>query len=168
MEAFAFLAQETANIHDRALWSGAHKTAWIIHVIGIILWVGGLLLLTRLLGYHMKEVSRTNGEGDFQEALFRIEKRMHWLVVVPGLALAVGGGLWALVGWNMPNMKMGWFHAKLTIAVIFAGLQLWTILTINKLAADPPKKKTPVFSIIHGCAGLLLIAVLFLVRFRPF
>jgi putative membrane protein len=167
-DALALLAQDAiVNVHDRAFWSDGRKIGWILHVLGIILWVGGLLLLTRLLGYHMKALGQPNGVSD-QSILFRIEKRMHWLVVFPGLILALLGGLLNLIHYASANMKMGWFHAKLTIALIFLGLQIWTIIMVNKLAADPPSKKTPIFSIIHGLAGLLLIVVLILIRFTPF
>jgi uncharacterized membrane protein len=121
-----------------------HKIAWIIHVIGVILWIGGLLFLTRLLGYHMREIGKPDAKIAMA-ALSRIELRMHHLVIVPGAILAITGGLWQLTQQGH-LMKEGWFHAKLTLVLFFIGLHI--------------------FSIIHGLAGLGLIAVLCLLRFR--
>ena len=163
MDALSLLAQ-TPDLIDRNAWPNALRIAWIVHVIGVILWIGGLLFLTRLLGYHMKEVGKPDNRGAM-EVLTRIELRMHHLVVVPGLVLALIGGLWQLLA-QAGFLREGWFHVKLTIVLFFFVLHGWCLVKILAIRANPPEKKTPIFSIIHGLSGLLLIAVLVLLRYR--
>jgi len=152
---------------DRTLWSGPHKMAWIFHVVGVILWVGGLLLMNRRLGYLMKAASDPSMQAAFPK-LIAMEKRMHKLVIIPGFLLTILAGLHSLMAYNQASLSMGWFHAKMTIAVIFLGLQVFTVKKLGEMERNPPKAYTPIYTIIHGISGLLLLAVLFLIRFRPF
>jgi putative membrane protein len=163
MEITTLLAQAPELI-DRNAWPTGLKIAWILHIIGVILWIGGLMFLTRLLGYHMKEVGKPDS-ASAQATLTRIELRLHHFVIVPGAILALVGGVWMLAE-QIHYMKEGWFHAKLTIVLFFIILHVVCLIKVLGLAANPPEKKSPIFSIIHGISGLLLIAVLILLRFR--
>jgi protoporphyrinogen IX oxidase len=87
----------------------------IAHIIGIVLWVGGLLAVLSLLRVH------TQVDGVARESLTRVEKTTA-MVMDLGATLAIATGLYmALKGAKFPNTAFasgGWFHIKLTLVVL--------------------------------------------------
>ncbi len=151
-------------LDPRLTWSTDHRIGWMIHILGIILWIGGLLYLTRLMLFHSK-----NATTDETHALMvRLEKRLFFVAVTPGLILALTGGIWCLLAYNMPSLKMGWFHAKLFIAVVFIAIQYVCMNNIFALEKGPPGRQIPMVFWLHHLLSLLLLLVLILIRFRPF
>ena len=58
---------------------------WLVgfHLIGVVLWMGGLMTFSRILGYHSKELPSARPRFTF------IEGRLNWLVSVPGAVLTI-------------------------------------------------------------------------------
>ena len=87
----------------------------IAHIIGIVLWVGGLLAVLSLLRVH------TQVDGVARESLTRVEKATA-MVMDLGATLAIAAGLYlALKSPKFPNTAFvsgGWFHIKLTLVVL--------------------------------------------------
>lgn len=152
-----------AVMEDRVLWPDGHKIAWIVHVFGIIVWMGGLMLLTRLLAMHSRAADPAR-----QRELGEVEKRVFGGSVLPGLLFALVGGIWGLIAYTPDSLKQGWFHAKLTIAVIFVAISFYCMYKMLDFSREQPTGPSSLLMSLHGLGGLLLLAVLFLIRFRPF
>ena len=132
----------------------------LLHVICVFIWIGNLLCLTRLMGYRVKEDAVT------QAGLARILKRMYSFISLPSMCLALLFGFILLPSIDLRDAG-GWFHMKLTMAF---GLIVCDIATGRAIAAfseEPETGRGVKYKILHGVAGLLLIALLsstFLVR----
>jgi putative membrane protein len=135
-----------------------------IHVLGVVIYIGGLMALTRLLGHAVRfedTPSRTNA--------YRIFTRMHKFANWAGLALMLVGGF-ALLFWDPAGkgyMKQGYFHMKLTAVVVLAVCDVIFTRKIFALRGEGPQPKAAFFRIMHGIVGLALLlalAALFLVR----
>jgi uncharacterized membrane protein len=91
--------------------------AWLpaFHMVGVILWVGGLTAVLALLTIHPKvaEASRAT--------LTEIEKRCALLMEV-GSTIAITFGLWMAIKYHQFS-NGGWLHVKLT-AVVFCVLSV--------------------------------------------
>ena len=87
-----------------------------VHVLGMVIYVGGLLTLTRLLGHAVRYESPTS-----RADAFRVLKRMHKFVDWGGLFLMLAAGLWLLIADPMGKayMKQGYFHLKLLCMIAF-------------------------------------------------
>ena len=90
----------------------------IAHIIGIVLWVGGLLAVLALLRVH------TQVDGVARESLTRVEKATA-MVMDLGATLAIAAGLY--LAFRSPKFfpvpgtafsSGGWFHIKLTLVVL--------------------------------------------------
>jgi len=136
----------------------------LVHVLGMVMYVGGLLTLTRLLGHAVRyesPVSRADA--------YRVLKRMHVFVDWGGLFLMVAAGVWLLVADPMGKayMTKGYFHIKLTCAIVLIVCDIMLSRKLFRLQGDGPQPGATFFRIMHGVAGLALLgalAAVFIVR----
>ena len=157
---------------------------WIksFHLISLFIWVGSLLGLSRMLGYHVKEDEPTRA------ALSRIERRMYYFVCVPGGVLSIITGLMLLFGVTHPTMSpmesASWylsprdgsghetfwyvtFHVKLALVLALIGCDFYLHSQIKKLAAGGPPPGKARFSALHGIIATIVIAIVILVIAGP-
>ena len=129
------------------------------HLLGVVLWMGGLLTLTRILGYHARELPSV------RPRLSWIEGRLDTLVAMPGALLVAGTGLaQVLLDGRAYFAGASWLHWKLGLVAIVAALHFVVTRRRRALAAGPADAKVPraLFAAVHGTIGLLLIAILIL------
>ena len=141
--------------------------AWIkvFHIVGMVVWLGALLDLTRLLGYHVKE------EIEVQKRMSWMEFRLFFFVATPGLAVTWILGLSAFfTGGGVAGYLQGagWFHAKLTLVVLLTAIHAFMGKQILALRANPGKQNPAKFKALHGITALSMILVIILVVVRPF
>ncbi len=141
--------------------------AWALtfHLLGLIVWLGSLLDLTRILGYHVKE------ELNVQARLSAMEFRMFFFVATPGLVITlICGIILFFIGGGVSQYLVGhgWFHAKLTLILGLLGIHFFIGKQILKLRATPQKISPGRFKAMHGIAALMLVFILILVMVKPF
>jgi uncharacterized membrane protein len=143
--------------------SGYGWLKWV-HVLGVVIYVGGLMALTRLLGHAV----RFEAAGSRSDA-YRIFKRMHKFANWAGLGLMLVAGL-VLLLWDPAGkayLKKGYFHMKLTAIVVLAVCDIMFTRKLMRLEGDGPQPRAAFFRAMHGVVGLALLvtlAALFLVR----
>lgn len=137
----------------------------VCHLAGIVFWVGGLLVLARVLRFHADE------PPSVRVVLTRLESWLQYLFALPGLVLVTGTGLWLVrergFGWLRVSL---WMHLKtgLVVALVLLHLALWSAQ--RRVAATDPQR-----AVIRGswrlqvfCLWLLLVATLTLSVLQPF
>jgi uncharacterized membrane protein len=135
-----------------------------VHVLGVVIYVGGLLALTRLLG-HAVRFESAGSRGD----AYRVFKRMHKFANWIGLGLMVVAGVWLLV-WDpeaKDYLKKPYFHVKLAAVVALLACDAVFSRKLLRLQGDGPQPGATFFRIMHGVVGLTLLAALaalFLIR----
>ena len=130
----------------------------LLHVLGMVVYVGGFMALTRLTGkavLYETEASRADS--------YRMYRRMHLFADWIGLAIMLICGLLLLIAdpWSKDYMKQGYFHMKLTF---FLGILICDVifsrLLFFRMRPDGPQPKKAIFAALHGTAGLMLIGAL--------
>ena len=138
----------------------------VFHIVGFVIWVGTLLDLTRILGYHVKE------EIAVQERLSRMEFRMYWFVATIGLALTVIFGLLLFFSnGGFATYVTGpfkWFVAKFCFVLSLVVIHILFGRYLMELKANPRKMNPARFKILHGLTGLIFISILIMVLVKPF
>ena len=119
---------------------------WVkfLHVLGVIVYVGGFMALTRLVGHAVKFESE-----DSRRDAYRIYRRMHMFADWGGLVVAMVFGFILLM--QAPSyMKQGWFHMKLTCVLLFLAVDVWfSIVLFKRLKAEGPQPKRALFSAMN-------------------
>lgn len=132
--------------------------ARVVHVAGIVLWLGGMIALASLVALGAKDV----GSGIAGAA-----RKAARIVVTPGLVLAWIGGLAMLIPyWSTIYARSGWMHGKVTIGLIVAGLTgMWTG-RLRRIAGSPGESSRGMLGISVATLVLTVIAIV-LVFVRP-
>lgn len=128
-------------------------TLKLLHVLFIFIWIGSLLALTRLMGYHAKQTEET------QRSLGKIYRRMYLLVDLPAMVLAIFLGVVLLVLKGI-NLKAGWFHMKMTFTVLLVICDIYAGRQAFYLSKHLVGGKGVKYKILHGLTALFLIGVL--------
>ena len=127
-----------------------------LHLLGVIVYVGGFMALTRLVGHAVKF-----GTEESRADSYRIYRRMHKFADWGGGVVAVVFGFLLLM--EQPGtMKQPWFHAKLLFVALFIGVDVvFSRILFNKLKPEGEQPKRAIFSALHGTAALFLCAILY-------
>lgn len=130
-----------------------------VHIVGVVLWMGGLLNLSRILGYHAQEHPSVRPRFSW------LERRLDSLVTIPGAVLTVLTGVAQAYLDGLPYFRAAiWLHIKITLVLVI--LVIHVILTRKHRAIAKAPAETPIqralFAALHGTLGLLLIGVILL------
>jgi protoporphyrinogen IX oxidase len=139
---------------------------WLLgfHLIGMVLWMGGLLTFSRILGYHSKELPSARPRFTF------VEGRLNMLVAVPGAVITIVFGLWLVYQHGMQWFRVAaWMHWKLVLVLAVAVIHL--VLTVKhhqiRRAHPGAPMSRGLYAALHGFVGLLLIAIVLLATNQP-
>ncbi len=141
--------------------------AWfkVFHLVGIILWIGALMDLTRMLGYHVKKPRIA------WPAISEIERRIFFGASVAGLTLTLAMGVCLLIYGGGPAyyFSQPYFHAKLTGVAALIAIQFLTFRAIRRVARAPEAETVAAwpFKLLHGLAGLFLLLILIMIFTKP-
>lgn len=136
---------------------------WLFfHILGVILWAGGALNVSRMLGFHVQEDPNT-----VQPRFSHMEKRLFNLVVLPGLALAAITGYGMLSGVAQQDMQFHWMQIKLGLVLLMFVLTMLLGKRIQDIEASPRIEKKGRHMALHGMIGLCVVGILWMVFVRP-
>ncbi len=91
-----------------------------LHILGVVLWIGGVSMVTTVLLPAVKEFSRTQDKVSFFE---KIERRFAWQARITTLLTGFTGFymLYVINGWQRYlDINYWWIHAMTIIWVIFS------------------------------------------------
>ena len=126
-----------------------------LHIIGITMWVGGLMILTRV----MKVLSEPyQAEG----LLAKTIRRIYWGFIVPGAVLVLLTGLHQ-IGFRGAAyyMSQGWFHTKLSFALILAIVTIFVGVAV-RASLRGEIIRAPRMGALHGVSGACLLIIVIL------
>ena len=124
------------------------------HIIGICLWLGGMMVLTRLTKiYAQNGCLKESGAGLL---------RSYYGFVVPGLLIASMSGLYQISSVGFSHyMQQGWFHVKLTLVLL---LFVLSALVGRNIAAAAKGDGVAGLKAgkLHAAVGMFLVVIVFL------
>lgn len=130
------------------------KISVAIHIIGIVMWLGGLLVLTRIF----KLFTSSNSFG---QPLSGVMSRIFFGYIIPGTILTVCTGLYQLSYAGMAAyMSQGWFHGKLTLVLILLAVTAICFQSLRKARSGATLSRGMVGA-LHGLVGLTLLVGVF-------
>lgn len=125
--------------------------AWMLalHILGFVLWIGGLIAAAILIGYRANQPPGKTGQ-----ALARLQKIFLRGMADPGALLTILGGSILIASNASYYLHAGWLHIKLTFVILLIGLH-WIIGTRSGAAPRAGRN-------LRRDSTLLLAAVLIL------
>ena len=131
------------------------KISLALHIIGIVMWVGGLLVLTRFFKLFTAAIPK-------DESLAKLLGRIYYGYVVPGFLLALITGIVQLSYRGAQfYLAQGWFHAKLGLVLLLIVVTAVSFYDLKKVRSGKTLSRARVAA-LHGIVGLVLLVVVFL------
>lgn len=124
-----------------------------LHVLCVFVWIGNLLALTRLMGYHVKEDEKT------QMQMAKIYRRMYNFVELPTMIAAIFLGFILMLRLDQTG-NLTWFYLKLLFVAGLVACDLVCGRFVGELNLHPDRSRGIKYKILHGVTGLMLIGVL--------
>ena len=120
------------------------------HVLGLVFWVGGLLVTSMALTRHTQEAS-----PDARQALARLERIYLRGLADPGAVLTILAGASLIMTNSSYYLHAPWLHIKLTFVLLLIGLH-------GIVAVRTKRFSTGRITMQRSEARLLVLATLFL------
>ena len=138
--------------------------AWILvfHLVGLVFWLGSLLVVTHVLSIHSEEPS-----PEARATLGRLEMKLLNGLAHPGAALMAITGMF-LIGENPHYLREHWLHAKLLLVVLLVVLDLRVYFRTTAFLAGRAKLRRRECMALHGAISLVFFGILILVLLKPY
>jgi uncharacterized membrane protein len=152
--ALARSGDESSCITTAMTWVDYYNWLRVGHVVGFMVWIGGLVTVLQLLRVHGAV------EGAARDVLTRHERKVALLMDL-GATLTLVCGFVTALGGPINFFKTGaWLHIKLTIvAVVIVGLHGYARRTVSQFRKGNVKPVSPLLTyvVLIGAAGIILL-----------
>lgn len=138
-----------------------HGFVLVLHIFGVVFWLGGLLMITSLLARVPEEV------GLPKERFLGAARGLFESTINLGAAITIALGL-VLIILEPSVMRHGWLHGKLLLVAILLFYHVRFYRRIKFLEENPSQSTRREFRVIHGMVSALLVAILMLAVLKPY
>ena len=139
-----------------------YLTLLSLHIIFVVTWFAALFYLPRLFVYHSESSDRVS-----IDRFVLMERRLYRGILLPSSLLALLFGVW-LIALNWESYAGGWwFWVKILLVVLLFGYQGMAGALRRRLAGDESKFTAKFFRIFNEVPLIFLVAIVFLVVFKP-
>ena len=137
-----------------------------IHLIAVISWMAGLLYLPRLFVYHSEPTQ--NKESDDLNKTFKVmERRLFIYIMNPAMIVSWIFGVLLIYSAGIDNLNTFWLQVKLFFVVILTIYHFFLFQCLRKFAANSNSYSPKFYRIINEIPTILLVAIIFIVVFKP-
>ncbi|OOZ40262.1 TIGR00701 family protein [Solemya pervernicosa gill symbiont] len=141
---------------------------WVItfHIIAMVTWFAALFYLPRLFVYH----AMTDADDQIGIERFKImERKLYRGIMTPSAIVTVALGLWLLYeyAWTA-YASMGWLHTKLALVVVLIGYHFYCGRLLIDFREDRNRHSHVFYRWFNEFPVLLLVAIVILVKIKPF
>jgi putative membrane protein len=137
--------------------------AWVkaFHIIFVVTWFAGLFYLPRLFVYHSAEDLLPRED----ERMRTMERRLYAITTLGG-TLAVGFGIWLLLGWFWPPPF--WLRLKILLVALLIAYHVVCGVFVRRFARGENRLSSRFYRLWNEIPSLFLIAIVLLAVLRPY
>ena len=140
----------------------AYLTFKALHLVAVISWMAGLLYLPRIFVYH----ALTNN-GEVRETFKIMERRLFFYIMNPAMILSWLFGILLIHSIGLQSFKEFWLITKLILVISLTFYHFFLFNCLKKFSINENSYSPKFFRIINEVPTVLLIAVIFIVVFKP-
>ncbi len=134
-----------------------------IHLIAVISWMAGLLYLPRIFVYH----SETSNNEDKINTFKTMERRLYFYIMNPAMFLSWIFGLLLLHSIGLKSLGEFWLITKLILVTFLTLYHLFLFFCLKRFSNNENQYSPKFFRFINEVPTILLIAIIFIVVFKP-
>ena len=134
-----------------------------LHLIAVISWMAGLLYLPRIFVYHSE-----NSKNEDQNNTFKImEKRLFFYIMNPAMILSWIFGLLLLHSIGLSTLGEFWLIIKFVLVISLTFYHFYLFSCLRRFNENNNNHSPRFFRIINEVPTVLLIAIIFIIVFKP-
>lgn len=134
-----------------------------LHLMAVIFWLAGLLMLPRLFVYQFQAT-----QGSEAEAILGAgQRRLLKLIMNPAMIIAWVLGL-AMLALNSALLSSGWVHLKLLLVFLLSGYHGFLAASARKFAAGTRPLSEKTWRLLNEVPAIATIIVVVLAIVKPF
>ena len=137
-----------------------------IHLIAVISWMVGLLYLPRIFVYHSESVANNKSE-DLMSTFKVMERRLFIYIINPAMIVSWIFGILLIHTVGINNLGSLWLQLKLFFVIILTIYHFFLFNCLRKFAVNKNVYSPRFYRIINEIPTILLIAVIFVIVFKP-
>ena len=137
-----------------------------IHLIAVISWMAGLLYLPRIFVYHSEAVENNKPE-DLMSTFKVMEKRLFVYIMNPAMIVSWIFGVLLIHTIGIENFGSLWFQLKLLFVIILTIYHFFLFQCLKKFAENNNSYSSRFYRIINEIPTVILIAIVFIIVFKP-
>ena len=137
-----------------------------IHLIAVISWMAGLLYLPRIFVYH-SEASQKKKSDDLISTFKIMERRLFVYIMNPAMILSWIFGILLIHTIGIDNLTSLWVQLKLLFVLILTIYHFFLFQCLKKFDENSNLHTPKFYRIINEIPTILLIAIIFVVVFKP-
>lgn len=134
-----------------------------IHIIFVIAWMAGMLMLPRLMVYQIEAEPDGETYKTMQEAIVRLRK----IILTPSLIIVWVLGLLLIAKQWPAIMSMGWLHLKLAMVIGITGFHGWFVAQSKKIGTEK-QLKPKTLRMLNEVPFIMAIIAVIAVVVQPF
>ena len=134
-----------------------------IHLIAVISWMAGLLYLPRIFVYHAEKSNNEDKNNTFKI----MERRLFIYIMNPSMVLSWIFGLLLLYSIELNSLKEFWMITKLILVISLTFYHFFLFTCLKSFSENRNTYSPKFFRIINEVPTILLIAIIFIVVFKP-
>ena len=134
-----------------------------IHLIAVISWMAGLLYLPRIFVYHAENKQDKNISNIFKT----MEKKLYYYIMTPAMSLSWLFGFLLIHSIGLSSLKEFWMITKLILVISLTFYHYFLFVCLKRFAQNQNNYSSKFFRIINEVPTVLLIAIIFVVVFKP-
>ena len=134
-----------------------------LHLIAVISWMAGLLYLPRIFVYH----AETKDNQDKYNTFNIMEKRLFVYIMNPSMILSWIFGLLLLHSLGLETLKEFWLLVKIILVISLTFYHFFLFSCLKSFSENKNRHSPKFFRFINEVPTVLLIAIIFIVIFKP-
>lgn len=142
----------------------AYSWIKVLHIIFIIAWVAGLVMLPRYFVYH----AGTTPGSEAHAMLVAMETRLMRIILTPAMIGSWIFGILLAVTPGILSGATGWFHVKLTAVILLSALHGLFARWARDFRNGRNTKSHKFYRLMNEIPFLLTIVIVFMVILKPF
>jgi protoporphyrinogen IX oxidase len=144
-----------------------------LHIIAVMAWISGLLMLPRFYAY----ITASQPGGELETAMLKAARSLRSIILAPAIVLAWAFGIFLFAtyitgDWDRPMVQVlggvpRWFWAKLVLVLGLSGYHGYLSAEGRRLAAGERRRSERFWRLMSEVPFLVAIAVILLATVEP-
>ncbi len=137
-----------------------------IHLVAVISWMAGLLYLPRIFVYHSEAIAN-NKPKELMFTFKVMERRLFIYIMNPAMIVSWIFGILLIHTIGMDNFGSFWLQLKLIFVIILTIYHFFLFQCLKKFAENNNSYSSRFYRIINEIPTAILIAIVFIIVFKP-